>query len=71
MIGMPCPNIFSSLTALNVPVEERIRMLEINMERWRWIPHDLGERYILVNLARFKLDVIEDNQQITRNHLKW
>jgi murein L,D-transpeptidase YcbB/YkuD len=53
-----------TLTALNVPVEERIRMLEINMERWRWIPHDLGERHILVNLARFKLDVIEDNQQI-------
>lgn len=53
-----------TLAALNVPVEERIRMLEINMERWRWIPHDLGERHIVVNLARFELNVIEDNQQI-------
>lgn len=53
-----------TLAALNVPVEERIRMLEINMERWRWIPHDLGERHILVNLARFELSVVEENQQI-------
>lgn len=58
-----------TLVALNVPVEERIRMLEINMERWRWIPHDLGERHILVNLARFELSVIDENQQIMSMHV--
>ena len=30
--------------ALNVPVATRIRQIEVNMERWRWMPDDLGER---------------------------
>lgn len=44
---------------LNVPVERRVRQLEINMERWRWVPHELGERYLLVNIADFRLTVME------------
>jgi len=32
----------ATLAALNVPVEDRIRQIEINMERWRWLPDDLG-----------------------------
>ncbi len=53
-----------TLAALNIPVEERIQMLEINMERWRWVPHDLGELHILVNLASFGLSLFENNQQV-------
>jgi murein L,D-transpeptidase YcbB/YkuD len=41
--------------ALNVPVEARIRQLAINMERWRWVPRDLGPRYIMVNIADYSL----------------
>jgi len=48
-----------TLQALNVPVEQRIEQILINMERWRWMPDDLGDRYILVNLAGFELDVVE------------
>lgn len=39
---------------LNASVESRIRQIEINLERWRWLPHDLGERYVLVNIAGFR-----------------
>jgi murein L,D-transpeptidase YcbB/YkuD len=49
-----------TLQSLNVPVEQRIEQILINMERWRWMPDDLGDRYILVNLAGFELDVVED-----------
>lgn len=35
---------------------ERIRM---NLERWRWGPRDLGDRYILINVPSFQLQVIE------------
>jgi murein L,D-transpeptidase YcbB/YkuD len=48
-----------TLAELNVPVEDRIRQLQVNMERWRWMPASLGDRYIMVNVPEFRLDVIE------------
>ncbi|MEN8135351.1 MAG: L,D-transpeptidase family protein [Thermodesulfobacteriota bacterium] len=53
-----------TLAALNVPVAKRLRQIKLNMERWRWIPHNLGRRYILVNIADFSLKVFEDSQKI-------
>ena len=46
--------------ALNVSLERRVEQLEVNLERWRWLPQDLGRRYILVNIPAFKLEVVED-----------
>jgi murein L,D-transpeptidase YcbB/YkuD len=48
-----------TLVALNVPVESSLRQIEVNLDRWRWLPHDLGERYIMVNIAGFTLDLVE------------
>jgi len=53
-----------TLFALNVPVEDRIRQIKLNMERWRWLPQDLGNCYLMVNTANFKLNVIENEQSI-------
>jgi len=52
----------ATLSALNIPVEDRIKQVRLNMERWRWLPQDLGRRHILVNTANFELNVIEDKQ---------
>lgn len=37
----------------------RIRQLEMNMERWRWAPRELGEQHVLVNVAGYELQVVE------------
>jgi len=58
-----------TLAAMNVTVEERIRQIELNMERWRWLPQDFGRRYILVNIANFELDVVEDGQTVMTMHI--
>lgn len=50
--------------ALNVPVEERLRQIVINMERWRWMPRDLGDTYVLVNMAGFELDMVADGAKV-------
>ncbi|MGE5241549.1 MAG: peptidoglycan-binding protein, partial [Bacteroidota bacterium] len=50
--------------ALNVPVEARIAQIRWTLERWRWLPHDLGERYILVNSAGFELTVVERGRAV-------
>ncbi len=49
---------------LNTSIEQRMQQVIINMERWRWLPEKLGDRYIRVNIANFELDVIEDNESI-------
>jgi len=53
-----------TLKALNVPLDYRIKQLIINMERWRWLPEDLGSRYIYVNIADYNLKLYENNQVI-------
>jgi murein L,D-transpeptidase YcbB/YkuD len=51
-----------TLAALNVSVEDRITQIRLNMERWRWLPQDLGERHVMVNTADFKLNIIENEK---------
>ena len=46
---------------LNVSAERRLEQLEVNLERWRWLPQDLGRRHIIVNIAAFDLEVVEDD----------
>ena len=53
-----------TLAALNVPVSERIQQILVNMERWRWMPDELGDRYLLVNMAGFELQAVEDGEMV-------
>jgi murein L,D-transpeptidase YcbB/YkuD len=47
---------------MNVPAEERVRQIALNLERWRWLPRDLGERHILVNVPEYRLEVWDHDQ---------
>lgn len=54
----------ATLKALNTSAEARARQIELNLERMRWIYKNLGQRYIIVNIADFTLNVIEKNHAI-------
>lgn len=50
--------------ALNVAAAERLRQIRANLERWRWITPDLGERYVMVNVADFRVSVYDAGREI-------
>lgn len=53
-----------TLGALNETLAERLDRIRLNMERWRWLPHDLGERFVLVNIAAFEVQMVEGGRVI-------
>ena len=50
------------VAALNIPLEHRINQIAMNMERWRWLPRDLGDRFMLVNIPEMRLDVFDNDK---------
>jgi murein L,D-transpeptidase YcbB/YkuD len=55
--------------ALNVSPSERVEQIRTNMERWRWLPRDLSERYILVNLGGFELWLYDGGEMVFRTRV--
>jgi murein L,D-transpeptidase YcbB/YkuD len=54
----------ATAAALNVPAPARVAQVRANLERWRWITQDLGERYILINVADFRVSVVEGSREV-------
>lgn len=56
----------TTLQALNIPVESRIKTIQLNMDRLRWLPNDLDANYnyILVNIPNYSLSIIENNNHV-------
>ena len=38
----------------------KINRIRLNMDRWRWLPRDLGQKYIIVNVPSFHATLVED-----------
>ncbi|MCX6142436.1 MAG: L,D-transpeptidase family protein [Ignavibacteriales bacterium] len=53
----------TTIVTLNVPVQKRIEQIKVNLERWRWMPHDLGRKHIRVNIPDFRLVVENEGKQ--------
>jgi murein L,D-transpeptidase YcbB/YkuD len=47
---------------------DKRRRIRLNMDRWRWLPHDLGERYIIVNVPAYTAALVEKGETISRHH---
>ncbi len=43
---------------------DTINTVLANMERWRWMPRDLGKSHVVLNIPTFNLKVMKDGKQI-------
>ena len=53
--GLPGSGVLDRATVaqMNVPLDRRITQVMLNLERWRWLPDDLGSRHFIVNVPQF------------------
>jgi len=49
-----------TLGMLNISPTERVQQIVANMERWRWLPRELGRRYVMVNVPGASLALFEN-----------
>jgi L,D-transpeptidase YcbB len=57
------PQYASLRTALSVTPRtqiDKINKIRLNMDRWRWLPRDLGQKYIIVNVPAFHATLVEN-----------
>jgi len=48
-----------TVDAMNISPAQRVEMIRVNMERLRWLPVDAPEKFILVNIANYEVDVLQ------------
>jgi murein L,D-transpeptidase YcbB/YkuD len=51
-----------TLERLNLSPYFMAQRIALNMKRWRYLPKDMGDKYILVNMANFRLDLINQGE---------
>jgi murein L,D-transpeptidase YcbB/YkuD len=45
-------------------IDDRIARVRVNLDRWRWMPDDLGARYVWVDIPAFELTVRENGTDV-------
>jgi len=46
----------------------KVNRIRLNLDRWRWLPRDLGERYIIVNVPAYTAALVEGGETISRHY---
>ena len=41
---------------------DKINRIRLNMDRWRWLPRELGDKYIIVNVPSFHATLVENGE---------
>ena len=54
----------NAVEAMNVSIDNRIDQIRVNLERARWMLHDLDERFVLVDIAGFRVLFYQENKII-------
>ena len=60
----------ATIEAINGPKHDRdADIIMANMERWRWLPRDLGHAYVMVNIPDFTLRVVKDGAVVWKTKI--
>jgi murein L,D-transpeptidase YcbB/YkuD len=59
----------TALEALRPGDDRNRRVLQANLERWRWLPRELGERYLMVNIPEFQARLVEAGRIIATHRV--
>jgi L,D-transpeptidase YcbB len=54
----------NTVKQLNVPLSDRVRELQLSLERWRWLPEVFSAPPIIVNIPDFRLRALDENNKI-------
>ncbi len=50
---------------MDVPLDQRVRQIELALERWRWLEHSFSQPPVLVNLPEYRLRALDDDYKVT------
>jgi len=54
----------ATIAALDVPVQQRIDQIRVNLERARWVLHELKGDFVLVDVAGFDVAYFRDDEPV-------
>lgn len=41
--------------------------LRVNLERWRWMPRELGDKHVFVNIPSYRVELVEDGAVVAEH----
>ena len=53
-----------TVSAMNRSVNDDITQVVVSLERWRWMPRDLGEQRVIANVPDFRIRMFNGEQKI-------
>ena len=62
--GVVGPATVRALNGKKARPRHRVKTILANMERWRWLPHDLGEFHVRVNVPEYKVRVQKNGKTV-------
>ncbi len=54
----------TTIQQLNVPLSDRVRQMQLTLERWRWLPTEFSAPPIIVNLPDFRPQALDENNKV-------
>lgn len=59
----------SALARLPADAEAERRKIEASLERWRWMPREMGSRHLLVNIPEYRVRLLDGGREIASHRV--